>query len=92
MDVTGGAGGGICPAAFLPLLLLLKRPARWRDLALAHLGTDFRARLAGMLDSPPQRCESPRGGCRSLGVLPLTQAPRCVCRDLFLLSTHPDPS
>nr|XP_045230681.1 vegetative cell wall protein gp1-like [Macaca fascicularis] len=57
MDVTGGAGGGICPAAFLPLLLLLKRPARWRDLALAHLGTDFRARLAGMLDSPPQRCD-----------------------------------
>ncbi|KAL4834780.1 hypothetical protein H8958_009574 [Nasalis larvatus] len=57
MDVTGGAGGGICPAAFLPLLLLLKRPARWRDLALAHLGTDVRARLAGMLDSPPQRCD-----------------------------------
>ncbi|XP_017709402.1 PREDICTED: uncharacterized protein LOC108516446 isoform X3 [Rhinopithecus bieti] len=57
MDVTGGAGGGICPAAFLPLLLLLKRPARWRDLALVHLGTDVRARLAGMLDSPPQRCD-----------------------------------
>ncbi|XP_033039327.1 uncharacterized protein LOC117067205 isoform X4 [Trachypithecus francoisi] len=57
MDVTGGAGGGICPASFLPLLLLLKRPARWRDLALAHLGTDVRARLAGMLDSPPQRCD-----------------------------------
>ncbi|XP_063484467.1 uncharacterized protein [Symphalangus syndactylus] len=28
MDVTGGAGGGICLAAFLRLLLLLKRPAR----------------------------------------------------------------
>lgn len=64
-------------------------PPGRRAPALAHLGTDSRAPVAGMLYSPPPRCESLRGVWRSLGILPRPQPHRCPCRYLSLSPAHP---
>lgn len=99
MDWTGGAGGGICPAALLRLLLLLERPfqarpplrAGWRAPALAHLGGDIRAPLGGMLASPPQRWEAV-GGLWTFFLVPRPFAVLVeMCFSCPPARTHPDP-
>lgn len=99
MDWTGGAGGRICPAGLLLLLLLLERLFQerhlcgpgWRAPTLAHLGNDPRSPLAGMPHSPPPRWESLRGVWRSLGFPPRNQPLYCPRRDFFHLPTRPHP-